>query len=206
MICSLNHPSAAQPETVNTVTHLIRQERLGRGWGKGLGDYSPPRVHPLRAVERGYQKTQAPIPRGRWEGAHSQFTPTSPLAQHGSSGCRLWQRCGRPWTFTEGLLSARPCAGQSSSCLLILFSQQHCRVLIFIKHLLYACHFTYIIGFHFSKSPRKQGLVLHPLYKGGNGAFQSIIGSFVDLFSKGVLHAHPVPGTVLSAKDMMIRR
>ena len=49
-------------------------------------------------------------------------------------------------------------------------------------------------------------MVLHPLYKGGNGAFQSIIGSFVDLFSKGVLHAHPVPGTVLGAKDMMIRR
>ena len=91
-------------------------------------------------------------------------------------------------------------------CHLILSSQQHCRVLIFIKHLLYARHLTCIIGFHFSKSPRKQRLVLHPLYKGGNGAFQSIIGSFVDLFSKGVLHAHPVPGTVFGAKDMMVRR
>jgi len=170
-----------------------------------LGITVPQESTHLGLLKEATRRHKLPFPEGGGRGHTPSLPPTSPLAQHGSSGCRLWQRRGRPWTFTEGLLSARPCAGQSSSCLLILFSQ-HCRVLIFIKHLLYACHFTYIIGFHFSKSPRKQGLVLHPLYKGGDGAFQSIIGSFVDLFSKGVLHVHPVPGTVLSAKDMMIRR
>lgn len=67
MICSLNHLSAAQPETVNTVTHLISQERLGRGLRQVLGDYNLS-VHLLRTVERGYQRAQTPIHRSSWEG------------------------------------------------------------------------------------------------------------------------------------------
>lgn len=183
MICSLNHPSAAQPETVNTVTHLISQERLGRGWRKGLGDYSPPSVHLLRAVERDHQKAQAPIPRRSWEGAHSQ-----------SATLQLWlQAVAKMWKSMDiywGPPLSRHCAGHSSMCHLILSSQQHCKVLTFIKHLLYARHFTYIIGFHFSKSPRKYWLVFHPLHRRENQDLQSIIGLFADLFRKCILHAH----------------
>lgn len=69
MICSLNHSSAAQPETVNTVTHLISQERLGMGLRQVLGDYNLS-VHLLRTVERGYQSAQLPFTEAVGRGAH----------------------------------------------------------------------------------------------------------------------------------------
>lgn len=57
MICSLNHPSAAQAETVNTRTHLIsRKGWAGAGVG-GLGDCTLS-VHPRKTAEGGEQKAQ----------------------------------------------------------------------------------------------------------------------------------------------------
>lgn len=146
MICSLNHPSAAQPETVNTVTHLISQGRPDRGRRWGLRDYSTPSVHPLRALEGGYQKAQAPIPEG---GGRGLTLPVGPL--------QLWRQA----------VAKR----QKGTCHLIVSFPQHRKALTFVEHLLYVSHFTYIMGFHFSKSPAMSWSIPHPLYGRENWRF-----------------------------------